>query len=238
MIYDCISVADLSTPPAAPNSPRTPPGLIAANPARVALSYHGETNERVKVISQLIHDNIATLEFPNPVFYAPNFQTEIAGLDGIRTLQRIYQRADLVVVFLSNNYHNSPFTFNEWRAIRDRFFVGCNEQQHQRLLLVRLGDFAAGELGLVRDDFYIDGGTTSDEDIADIIVSRWHQAEQLGVPGTNNGMDGFAQLARRVGILVGLYIPPQLSLFLFLLSLVFFILSLVLSRSSTHTGSS
>jgi len=192
----------------------------------------------VKVISQLIHDNITTMEFPNPVFYAPNFQAEIARLDGIRILQRIYQRADLVVVFLSDNYHNSRFCYNEWRAIQDRFFVGCQDQRSERLLLVRLGDFAAGELGLFADDFYIDGMAMNDEVIADIIVSRWRQVEQASISRTNDGIDRFAQRAWRLGIprqameytqrLV--YIPPQLSLFLFLLSLVFFILSLVLSR--------
>jgi hypothetical protein len=211
---------------------------------RVALSYQSETNDRVKVISQLIHDNITTLEFPDPVFYAPNFQTEIAGQDGINTLQRIYQRADLVVVFLSPTDHNSPFSYNEWRAIRARFFVGCQDQQRERLLLVRIGQFQADALGLFADDFYIDGNTMSDEVIADIIVSRWRQVERLGILRTNDGNPRFAQPTREIGIFRRTmdymrrwaYIPPELSFFLFLLSLLFFILSLILSGSSIHTN--
>jgi hypothetical protein len=238
MIHAYIYIAELTASPTELNSSQTQSHVAMLNPMRVALSYHGETNERVKVISQLIHDNITTLEFPNPVFYAPNFQTEIAGLNGIKTLQRIYQRADLVVVFLSNTYHNSRFCYNEWRAIQDRFFVGCQDQRSERLLLVRLGNFAAGELNLFADDFYIDGMTMRDEVIAEIIVSRWRQVEQSGISRMNDGIDRSAQRAWRLGIPRQtmeythrlMYIPPQLSLFLFLLSLVFFILSLVLSR--------
>ena len=197
---------------------------------RVAISYHGETNDRVKAISQMVHDNITTLEFPDPVFYAPNFQTEIAVFDGIKTLQRIYQQAELVVVFLSNTYHNSRFCYHEWRAIKDRFFVGCDDQEPERLLLVRLGDFNARELSLFADDFYIDGTAMNDEVIAEIIVSRWRQVEQLGALRTMARARRPMTLTRREA-----FISPELSVFLFILSLVFFILSLVLSRSSTRT---
>ena len=142
-------------------------------------------------------------------------------------MQRIYHRAELVVVFLSSTYHNSRFCYNEWRAIRNRFFVGFEDQQRERLLLVRLGDFVPNALGLFADDFYIDGITTSDEDIADIIVSRWRQVEHMEIVRNNDGVRRTTGYIRR-----WLNIPPEVSFLLFLLSLLFFILSLVLAHSS------
>ena len=132
-IHDCINIAEAASSPAELTSSQTQSHYAKANPMRVAFSYRSETNGRVKGISQLVHDNIATLEFPDPIFYAPNFQSEIAEQYGMNTLQRIYQRADLVVVFLSRTYHNSPCCYNEWRAIKARFFVGCQDQQRERL---------------------------------------------------------------------------------------------------------
>jgi hypothetical protein len=180
VIVYIIEPASLLTPSI---SLQSRPSPIVQNVKEIAVSYrYKDTNRRVKAIVELIpstsHNN------PIPVFYAPKYQARIAGLNGIKKLQSIYRQAALVVVFLSPNYHISPFCYNEWRAIKDRFLVGCKDQQRERLLLVKLGDFDANELELVADDFPIDGTKMSNKDVADIILERWHIAEQLSAPAT------------------------------------------------------
>jgi len=146
---------------------------------KVAVSYAGETEARVKVISQLIHDNLTTPENPFPVFYAPKFQDELSGLNGMGKLLQIYRNASLVVVFLSAAYNKSPFCEEEWRAIRSRFIYGQQREQRDRLLFVKLNEFNADELRLVPDDFYIDGLKYNDQEVADLIISRWRKVEEM-----------------------------------------------------------
>jgi hypothetical protein len=164
-----------------PSSVASPPrfDFVTKKPMKVAVSYAGEKEDRVKVISQLIHDNLATPRSPFPVFYAPNFQDELPGLNGMEKLLNVYRNASLVVVFLSAAYEKSPFCEEEWRAIRNRFIYGKDREQRERLLFVKLSDFESDKLNLVADDFYIDGLKMDDENVADLIVSRWRKVENL-----------------------------------------------------------
>ncbi len=146
---------------------------------KVAVSYAGETEARVKVISELIHDNLTTPESPAPVFYAPNFQGELSGLNGMEKLLKIYRNASLVVVFLSAAYNKSPFCEEEWRTIRTRFIYGEQRHQRDRLLFVKLSEFNAEKLNLVPDDFWIDGLKYNDQEVADMIINRWRQVETM-----------------------------------------------------------
>ncbi|CAF1193976.1 unnamed protein product [Rotaria sordida] len=169
----------VSSPSSAFNSPTASHPFITRNPMQIALSYNSETNDRIKEISQLIHDSLTTPDCPHPVFYAPNFDDELAVRNGDKVLERIYRRAALVVVFLSTNYHNSQFCYDEWRTIKSRFFVGCNDAEDERLLLVKLSDFNADELSIHPTDFYIDGTDKTDQRLAELIVRRWHKVAQL-----------------------------------------------------------
>ncbi len=165
--------------PTTSNSSQPESKFVTQAPMKVAVSYAGETEARVKVISQLIHDNLTTPESPFPVFYAPNFQDELSGLNGMEKLLKIYRNASLVVVFLSANYNTSPFCEEEWRTIRTRFIYGKQREQRNRLLFVKLSEFNANELNLVPDDFYIDGLKYNDQEVADLIISRWRKVEKM-----------------------------------------------------------
>lgn len=142
---------------------------------KVALSYSGETEDRVGAISRIIQNDLHTPQSPNSVFYVPDFQDELTGLDGMQKLLKIYRNASLVVVFLSTNYSKSPFCIEEWRSIKERFMYGEGRNQLERLFFVKLTDFDAQELNLVSDDFYIDGLNMDNQQIADQILSRWRK---------------------------------------------------------------
>lgn len=151
------------------------------NPFSVALSYSGKTEGRVKRIKKQIH-NISKVDAPLSVFFAPDFQDELAQIDGMRILEKIYREAQLVVVFLSNAYPESDFCYGEWRIISDRFFGGQKaEQQKKCLLLVKFTNGNFKYLGLVKNDFYIDGTTKSNKEISKIIVRRFEKVSKLPV---------------------------------------------------------
>ena len=120
-----------------------------------------------------------TPDNPFPVFFAPNFQDELCGLNGMEKLLKVYRNASLVVVFLSADYNKSPFCEEEWRTIRTRFIYGKQRKQRSRLLFVKLNKFNAEKLNLVPDDFYIDGLKVNDEEIAGEIIKRWRKVEQM-----------------------------------------------------------
>ncbi|CAF3337393.1 unnamed protein product [Rotaria sp. Silwood2] len=65
--------------------------VVLQNPVKIAFSYRQETNDRVKVISALVHDRITTPDFPKPVFYAPNFQAALALIDAGRIYEFLSQ---------------------------------------------------------------------------------------------------------------------------------------------------
>ncbi|CAF1115208.1 unnamed protein product [Rotaria sordida] len=171
------AVSPPTTTTTAASSSRT--SVVLQNSMKIAFSYRQETNDRVKVISELVHNQIATPDSPQPVFYAPNFQAALALIDGGKVLRRIYEGASLVVVFLSPTYHNSRFCYQEWRAIKNRFMIGGDDHEYERLLLIKLGDFDATKLGLYDDDFYIDATKLNDEEVAGIIMERWHLVKKI-----------------------------------------------------------
>jgi hypothetical protein len=147
---------------------------------KVAVSYAGEIETRVKAITQLVHDKLATPQSPFPVFYAPNYQDELAGLDGMGKLLRIYRNASLVIVFLSAAYSKSPYCYEEWKTIKQCFIYDKPARQRDCLLFVKLSDYDAKELNLVGGDFYINGLKMNDQ-VADLIVSRWRKVENLPI---------------------------------------------------------
>ncbi|UJR08767.1 hypothetical protein I4U23_013023 [Adineta vaga] len=161
------------------SSPQQQSIFVTQNPMKVAVSYAGETEARVRQITQLIHNSLTTSESPYPVFFARDFQDELVGLNGMAKLLKIYRTASLVVVFLSITYHQSPFCREEWRAIRNYYMYGEGRSQTEKLFFVKLSDYNAEELNLVSDDFYLDGLTMDDQHIADLIISRWRKIEQL-----------------------------------------------------------
>ena len=145
---------------------------------KVAVSYAGVTDDRVKAISQLIHEDLQTPNSPSPVFYAPKLQDEIAGLNGMEKLLHVYRQASLVVVFLSTAYHQSPYCMEEWRTIKNRFMYEQKDHS-ERLLFVKLSDYDPKELSLVASDFYIDGLRYNDREVADWIITRFRKVGKI-----------------------------------------------------------
>lgn len=145
---------------------------------KIAVSYAGQTKDRVEIISQLIHNTLTTPQSPCPVFYAPNFQGQLSGYNATDTLLDIYDNASLVVVFLSRAYTQSSHYQDEWRRIRERFVHRRGQRtQRQRLIFIKLNKFNLKKLNLTHDDFFIDGLKYDDKEIADMIIERWKELE-------------------------------------------------------------
>jgi hypothetical protein len=177
------NLVDQTTPILSPSYSNASPqrsSFHIDNPMPVALSYAGETEVRVQEITRQIQTALSAPNSPPPVFFAPDFQDELAQIDAMGILQNIYRNAALVVVFLSSAYPDSRYCHGEWRTITDRFFLGRQHQeQKKRLVLVKFGDYNSNALGLVAGDFYIDGTTKNDKEVADLIISRFRKVEKL-----------------------------------------------------------
>lgn len=169
---DTIPPASAIAAPTRPLSPAAPNNQ--GSRFKIAFSYRSETKDRVSAINDLVHNSLANSECRNPVFYAPNFDEQMAVIDARRILRHIYEEAQMVVVFLSPTYHGSPFTYHEWRTVRNRFMGSAIRNEDKRLLLIKLDEFNARELDLFDDDFFLDAVNFSSEQIADRILQRWN----------------------------------------------------------------
>ncbi|CAF1116817.1 unnamed protein product [Rotaria sordida] len=173
------STNELASPSPEPVFSTSYSSSFSQNPVNVALSYHDEITTRVQIISELLQQRITTSNISNLIFDVPTVHANMSVLDRRKTSKDVYKRAALVVVFLSPTYHNCNLCYNDWRAITNRFMVGCKDQQCEKLLLVKLGEYNADALGLFADDYHLDAMDRSDEDVANIIVDRWRMIENL-----------------------------------------------------------
>ncbi|CAF4010399.1 unnamed protein product [Rotaria sp. Silwood2] len=141
----------------------------------ISTSFSGKNRDKVEQICEEVQK-----ELSEKIFFAPWYQHEVAQIYGNRFLRKVYEKASLVVVFLSRDYAMSNFCFYEWRVIQQRFMVRPAEQKNHRLLLIKLDDIDEEALDLFKDDFYIDVlETTTAKDMADLIIKRWRIVEQL-----------------------------------------------------------
>ncbi|CAF1402081.1 unnamed protein product [Rotaria sp. Silwood1] len=178
-IVSLSSTNELATPSPDSIFPPLHSPSVSQHPVNVALSYHDETTTRVQIISELLRKHITMPDTSNLIFDLPTVHANMSIIDRRKTSKHIYKRAALVIVFLSPTYHDCNLCYNDWRAITDRFMAGWQDQQSQRLLLVKLGDFNADNLGLFADDWYLDAVNKSDEDVVNIIVDRWSMVQNL-----------------------------------------------------------
>lgn len=129
---------------------------------RVALTFPGEHRDYVSEVAA----NLVTSLGANSVFYDQYYSAELAKPDMDLALQKIYhERADLVVVFLSEHYEKKEWCGLEWRAIRDLI-----KKHSKKVMLLRFDE--ADISGLFSVDGYISLRTLSAKDTADRIAER------------------------------------------------------------------
>ncbi|CAF1502580.1 unnamed protein product [Adineta steineri] len=184
---DPISTTTVTTysPPPSSQSPVTvlsikrTPVCVTEAPMKIAISYSSAHRERVYKITDMIKENVKTLECPHPVFIDRDFQHEICRFDGRKYFSTIYKQAHLVVVFLSSSYIESYHCMMEWREIFDKFTPAEMNNDPLQLLLVKVGDYDMEKLDLKRGDYVLDATLLNDDKVADIIKERSNMVEQI-----------------------------------------------------------
>ena len=104
----------------------------------VSFSFAGEQRDLVSAVAEAVEKRLG----PITVFYDDWFEYYIAGEDADLRLQDVYgQRSALVVVCVSKNYGEKPWTLAEHRAIRAlQMRLSHNKQDALRILPLRVGD--------------------------------------------------------------------------------------------------
>lgn len=125
-----------------------------------ALSFPGERREYVSQIAAILRPRTS-------VFYDAFYEAELARPDLDIYLQDIYHnQADLLVVFLCEDYERKEWCGLEWRAIRDLI----KKRQHQRIMFMRFDD--AEVPGVFTTDGYVDLRKRTAAEAADLICQR------------------------------------------------------------------
>jgi hypothetical protein len=110
-------------------------------PARfaVAFSLAGEQRQLVLAAAQEVEAVLGQ----STVFYDDWYTYWIAGQDADLLLHSVYgERAELVVMCVSGDYGDKPWTRAEYRAVRARLMQSPTAEDRHRVLPVRVGDGA------------------------------------------------------------------------------------------------
>ena len=145
---------------------------------KIAISYSGKDRKRVLKITRLLQNRMNQLNSPDSVFIDQDYQHEICQINGHAYVCAIYTKAQLVVVFLSDTYHESTHCTGEWRAIVDRFITNAKYENVKQLLLIKLGAYNEDYLSLSPRDFPLDATRRTNQQIAEIIGKRWAAVEK------------------------------------------------------------
>jgi general stress protein CsbA len=130
---------------------------------QVALSYPGEVRDRVSGIASILERTLAR----DAIFYDKWYAGELARPNLDLHLQDIYKRdSELLVIVLCAEYEAKDWCGLEWRVVRDLI----KHREADRIMLLRLDD--APISGLLSIDGYLDIATLSDEQVANLILSR------------------------------------------------------------------
>jgi len=140
----------------------------------VALSFPGEVRHFVNAVAGEVERRLGA----DRCFYDDNYRSQLARPSLDILLQEVYgKRSQLIVVFLSNKYHQKYWCGIEFRVIREII----NQRSHDRVMFVRMDD---GEVeGIRPSDGYIDARIYSPIDVASFICER---AELQSFKNANN----------------------------------------------------
>lgn len=140
------------------NEPNSPPRRF-----RVALSFPGEKRTFVRSVAEHLALNLGS----ERVLYDEYYESEFARPDLDIYLQSLYHNdADLIAVFLCNDYERKEWPGLEWRAIRDLI----KKRQASTVMPLRFDDTEVP--GLFSIDGYVWIGERSPQTIADVIIRR------------------------------------------------------------------
>lgn len=128
----------------------------------VAFSFPGEHRDYVRKVAECLAQTLGQ----DAILYDEWFKAKFARPNLDIQLQTYYQRARLVVPFLSKEYQSKSWCGLEWRAIRDRMHSGKNE-----IMLLHFDDTPIDGI-FERVDGHIDLRTQEPEQTAEQILQR------------------------------------------------------------------
>jgi len=130
---------------------------------KVAMSFPGERRQYVSAAVDALRPHLP----PDSIFYDFDYQAQLARPNVDILLQDIYRnKADLVVVFLCEEYAEKRWCGLEWRAVRDLI----KHKNDDQVMFVRFDD--APVEGVLSIDGHIDARTRSPEQLAELILQR------------------------------------------------------------------
>lgn len=169
---------------------------LAAMPAaaeqrrfRVALSFSGEQRNFVEAVAKVLVNEFGQ----DAVFFYPSYQHETNGVGNLaQQVPDFYlAHADLTAPFISASYQRSDACMAEWRAVRELIYT----RQHSRLMLFRF-DRTPME-GLHSYDCYTEVPDPGPEEIAQLLIRRWHLNHGLQMAG-RKGPEAYLEALRSV----------------------------------------
>lgn len=130
---------------------------------KVAMSFPGERRQYVSATVAALRPHLP----PDSIFYDYDYQAQLAKPNLDILLQDVYQnKADLMVIFLCEEYAEKQWCGLEWRAIRDLI----KQKKDDQIMFVRF-DNAPVE-GLLSIDGYVDARIHSPEKLSEFILQR------------------------------------------------------------------
>jgi hypothetical protein len=129
----------------------------------VAFSFPGEHRDYVRRVDEELSKLLAA----DHVFYDDRYTAELARPDLDTYLQDIYHNdADLIVIFICEDYDRKEWCRLEWRAIRDLL----KKRRGPSIMLFRVDD---GEVaGIFSIDGYVDARRKEPREAAALIYQR------------------------------------------------------------------
>ena len=137
----------------------------------VAFSLAGEQRSLILPIAQEVEAILGR----STVFYDAWYEHWIAGQDADLLLQQIYgEKAELVVMCVSGEYGDKPWTRTEHRAVRAWLMRAATAEDRHRIFPVRVGD--GGVDGVLFNEIVPDFRDKTAIEAAELIVARLNLA--------------------------------------------------------------
>lgn len=138
---------------------------------KVALSFPGEKRGYAENLANILRANLGE----NQVFYDNHYKSQLARPNLDILLQNIYRNSsDLIVIFLCQKYSEKEWCGLEWRAIREIIKI----KEDQKIFFIRFDN--ANIDGVFSQDGYINANTTSEAEMASLIIERLEVINQMG----------------------------------------------------------